>query len=102
MSRDGVSLAELGRHVASRPTWRCRACAAAWPCQPAKLRLRTEYAHDRPGLAVYLCLLMHDAITDRLRTRPDHIDPAHYFTRFIGWTRPWDPVPHRDGRDAPT
>ena len=88
MSHDGVTLAALSRHVAARPTWRCRICAAPWPCQPAKLGLRTEYAHDRPGLAVYLCLLMHDAIADRLRTHPDQVDPAEFFARFLGWTRP--------------
>ncbi|WP_432957386.1 hypothetical protein [Micromonospora haikouensis] len=83
----GVSLAELRRHVAARPTWRCRVCAAPWPCQPAKLCLRAEYARDRVGLAIYLCVLMHDAIADRLRTRPEEMDPADYFARFIGWTR---------------
>ncbi|SCF20421.1 hypothetical protein GA0070216_106237 [Micromonospora matsumotoense] len=38
-----------GRHVAARPAWRCRACAAPWPCQPAELSLRREYAHDPAG-----------------------------------------------------
>ncbi|MEU5939262.1 hypothetical protein ABZ807_08715 [Micromonospora sp. NPDC047548] len=87
MTSASVSPAELDRHVAARPSWRCRACAAAWPCPPAKLRLRQEYAHDRPALAVYLCLLMHDAIADALRVRAGDVDPADYFTRFIGWTR---------------
>ncbi|TDC41435.1 hypothetical protein [Micromonospora sp. KC213] len=76
-----------GRHVAARPAWRCRACGAPWPCQPAKLHLRQEYAHDRAGLATYLCLLMQDAIGDELRLRPGRVDPAEYFARFIGWTR---------------
>ncbi|SCL30360.1 hypothetical protein GA0070616_4060 [Micromonospora nigra] len=79
--------AHLERHLAVRPVWRCRECAAAWPCPAAKLRLRAEYAHDRPGLAIYLCVLMHDAISDRLRIDPDGVDPAEYFRRFIGWTR---------------
>ncbi|MFI2711734.1 hypothetical protein ACH495_16545 [Micromonospora sp. NPDC018662] len=79
----------LARHVATRPAWRCRACAAPWPCPPAKLRLRREYAHDHAGLAVYLCVLMHDAIADALHLDLGPIDPAEYFARFIGWTRPW-------------
>ena len=79
----------LARHLAARPAWRCRACAAPWPCQPAKLRLRREYAHDHAGLAIYLCVLMHDAIADALGLRSGEIDPADYFARFIGWTRPW-------------
>ncbi|SCG54479.1 hypothetical protein [Micromonospora rifamycinica] len=82
-----------GRHVAARPAWRCRACAAPWPCQPAKLGLRREYAHDRPMLAIYLCLLMHDAITDALRVGSGTVDPAAYFTRFLAWTRHGWPPP---------
>ncbi|MEU7958032.1 hypothetical protein [Micromonospora humida] len=84
-----------GRHVAARPAWRCRACAAPWPCQPAKLSLRREYARDRPALSVYLCLLMHDAITDALRVATGPVDPAAYFTRFIAWTRHDRPPPTR-------
>ncbi|WP_374197551.1 hypothetical protein [Micromonospora sp. RL09-050-HVF-A] len=82
-----------GRHVAARPAWRCRACAAPWPCQPAKLSLRREYAHDRPALAIYLCLLMHDAITDALRVGTGTVDPAAYFARFLAWTRHDRPQP---------
>ncbi|WP_328822355.1 hypothetical protein [Micromonospora rubida] len=92
MSGYGVSLAELRRHTAARPTWRCRVCAAPWPCQPAKLSLRTEYARDRVALAIYLCVLMHDAIADRLRTHPDEVDPKGYFDRFISWTRQPSPL----------
>ncbi|SCE64599.1 hypothetical protein [Micromonospora mirobrigensis] len=84
-----VSRAELRRHVAARPVWLCRACGAPWPCQPAKLGLRAEYAGDRVGLAVYLCGLLHEAVADRLRLRPDEVDPAEFFARFVGWTRPW-------------
>ncbi|MGN9813032.1 hypothetical protein ACTMSW_27225 [Micromonospora sp. BQ11] len=76
------------RHVAVRPVWLCRACAAPWPCQPAKLALRVEYAHDPVGLSVYLCALLHDAAVDWLRLRPAAPDPAELFTRFVGWTRP--------------
>ncbi|WP_405094835.1 hypothetical protein [Micromonospora sp. NBC_01412] len=102
MSGYGVSLAELRRHVAARPTWRCRVCAAPWPCQPAKLGLRTEYARDRVALAIYLCVLMHDAIADRLRTHPDQVDPTGYFDRFIAWTRPWPPpAPSPPADDRP-
>ncbi|WP_307820982.1 hypothetical protein [Micromonospora humidisoli] len=79
-----------GPHVAA---WRCRVCAAPWPCQPAKLSLRREYAHDRPALAIYLCLLMHDAIADALRVGTGPVDPAAYFTRFLAWTRHDRPPP---------
>ncbi|MFC8850351.1 MULTISPECIES: hypothetical protein [unclassified Micromonospora] len=50
------------------------------------LPTRGVRARDRVGLAIYLCVLMHE-ITDRLRTRPEEVDPADYFARFIGWTR---------------
>ena len=66
---------------------------AQWPCQPAKLSLRREYAHDRPALAIYLCLLMHDAITDALRVGTGTVDPAACFTRFLAWTRHDRPPP---------
>ncbi|WP_229399354.1 hypothetical protein [Micromonospora okii] len=83
----GVSLAGLRRHTAARPTWRCRVCAAPWPCQPAKLGLRTEYAGNRVALIIYLCVLMDDAISDRLRTHPAEVVPADYYARFVGWAR---------------
>ncbi|MFI7521542.1 hypothetical protein [Micromonospora globbae] len=76
------------RHVAARPAWRCRVCAAPWPCQPAKLALRVEYAHDPVGLSVYLCVLLHEAAGDWLRLRPQPPDPAELFARFVAWTRP--------------
>ncbi|MFG1953355.1 hypothetical protein [Micromonospora sp. NPDC048830] len=88
MTDGRISPAAPNRHTAARPAWRCRVCAAPWPCQPAKLQLRREYADDRAALAIYLCLLMHDAIADELRLRAADVDPAAYFVRFIGWTRP--------------
>ncbi|MEU1756839.1 hypothetical protein ABZ436_29870 [Micromonospora matsumotoense] len=90
-----------GRHVAARPAWRCRACAAPWPCQPARLSLRREYAHDRPALAIYLCLLMHDAITDALRVGTGTVDPAAYFARFLAWTRHDRPPPDPPSKSSP-
>ncbi|MFY1586197.1 hypothetical protein ACN267_17000 [Micromonospora sp. WMMD734] len=91
----------FGRHVFARPAWRCRACAAPWPCQPAKLGLRREYAHDRPALAIYLCLLMHDAIADALRVGTGPVDPAAYFTRFLAWTRHDRPPPDPPSGSSP-
>ncbi|SCL33708.1 hypothetical protein GA0074692_3639 [Micromonospora pallida] len=83
----GVSLAELRRHVAARPAWRCRVCAAPWPCQPAKLGLRIQYAGNTVALMLYLCALLHDAIEDRLGTSPGDVDPTGLFSRFVGWAR---------------
>ncbi|MGK5674865.1 hypothetical protein ACSNOB_18730 [Micromonospora sp. URMC 106] len=90
MDRRADRVPPAGRrgHVAARPAWRCRVCAAPWPCQPAKLALRVEYAHDPVGLSVYLCVLLHEAAGDWLRLRPRPPDPAELFARFVGWTRP--------------
>ncbi|WP_307804068.1 hypothetical protein [Micromonospora echinofusca] len=87
MPRDRL-LGWLRQHQPVRPLWLCRACAAAWPCPAARLSLRIEYADNQVGLAMYLCALMHDAITDRARVQPTHRDdPQEIFTRFLAWTR---------------
>ncbi|MEU7585992.1 hypothetical protein AB0A95_06790 [Micromonospora sp. NPDC049230] len=81
-------------HLALRPLWLCRVCAAPWPCPVARLTLRQEYAHDRVGLSVHLCAVLHEAATDRYRLNPhDGPDPAVLFTRFLGWARPRGDTP---------
>lgn len=75
--------APFQRHVWVSPRWLCRACAAPWPCQPAKLRLRIEYDGDPVGLTVYLSGLMHQAAGD---LRGDPAAPELY-RRFVGWAR---------------
>ncbi|SCL32135.1 hypothetical protein GA0074694_6177 [Micromonospora inyonensis] len=87
MAVSGVSLADLRRHVAARPTWRCRVCAAPWPCQPAKLGLRTEYADNRIALTLHLSALLYDAIADRIDTGSPDAGRDALFARFVGWTR---------------
>ncbi|MEV0809513.1 flavin reductase [Micromonospora sp. NPDC050200] len=72
-------------HAPMRPLWRCRNCAAEWPCQPARLALLVEYRDDRTGLLVYLGGLMAEA-TDQLaqlhpQTRLDLTE------RFLAWAR---------------
>ncbi|WP_370517013.1 hypothetical protein [Micromonospora sp. HM134] len=44
-------------------------------------------------MAIHLCLLMHDAITDALRVGTGTVDPAAYFARFLAWTRHDRPPP---------
>jgi hypothetical protein len=46
--------------------------------------LLQEYAHDRVALALYLSVLMHDAMDDTWRTG-DHPEPVDLHTRFLGW-----------------
>ncbi|MER5458185.1 hypothetical protein ABT008_25765 [Micromonospora sp. NPDC002389] len=73
-------------HLALRPLWLCRVCAAPWPCATARLALVAEYAHDRVALSVYLCAVLHDATADLYRLNPhDGPTPAALFARFLAW-----------------
>ncbi|MEU1752045.1 flavin reductase family protein [Micromonospora matsumotoense] len=73
-------------HVPMRPLWRCRACGAPWPCQPARLTLLVEYRGQRTALLVYLGALMVEA-GDQLGQLTDHARPADLHERFLGWAR---------------
>jgi hypothetical protein len=75
------------RHLPARPVWRCRACAAPWPCQPAKLGLRIAYADDPAALTAHLRGLLAEAVADRRGTHLRPIEPAVLRTRFIDWVR---------------
>ncbi|MFD0820071.1 hypothetical protein ACFQ0D_17570, partial [Micromonospora zhanjiangensis] len=69
------------------------ACAAPWPCAMARLLLRAGYLHDRVGLAVHLCGLLHEAARDLYRLNPhDAPPPRALFERFVGWTTYQDPT----------
>lgn len=74
-------------HLPIRPVWRCRACAAGWPCPPARLTLLSEYAGNRLALTVYLATLMHEAVRDLYEVghRPD---PRALHERFLAWATP--------------
>ncbi|MGC1211164.1 MAG: hypothetical protein WA890_07880 [Micromonospora sp.] len=75
-----------GAHLALRPLWLCRACAAPWPCATARLTLLRECAHDRIALLVYLGGLLHDAAADLHTLNPHDGPPPHQlFARFLGW-----------------
>lgn len=75
-----------GPHLALRPLWLCRACAAPWPCATARLTLLDEYADDRVALLVYLGGLLHDAAGELHTLNPhDGPEPTVLFHRFLGW-----------------
>jgi hypothetical protein len=74
-------------HLAVRPLWLCRACAAPWPCGPARRHLRREYAPDRVGLSVYLAGVLYEATADLLALGTE-VTPKELFERFLAWTRP--------------
>ncbi|KAB1910713.1 flavin reductase [Micromonospora sp. AMSO31t] len=71
-------------HVAARPSWRCRACGAPWPCSPARLALLGEYREDRIALLVYLGTLLCEATADLA----DRHAPQRLADRFVTWARP--------------
>ena len=69
-----------------RPLWRCRACGAEWPCQPARLALLVEYREDRIALLVYLSTLMAEAGA-QLSQLNGHAVPENLTERFLTWAR---------------
>jgi hypothetical protein len=72
--------ARFRAHTPSRPAYRCRACGAHWPCQPARLSLLLAYRDDRLGLLVYLARQLHRALADLPNS-----EPAELGHRFLGW-----------------
>jgi hypothetical protein len=72
--------ARFRAHTATRPAFRCRACGAPWPCQPARLSLLLAYRDNRIGLLVYLACQLHRALHDLPNS-----NPAQLSTRFLGW-----------------
>ncbi|WP_255610114.1 flavin reductase [Micromonospora sp. PLK6-60] len=83
-------------HVPMRPLWRCRACGAHWPCQPARLALLAEYRDDRTALLVYLATVMSEA-AGQLAQLGGQPDPAELTARFLTWAR----APGAGGHDRP-
>ncbi|MEO3747176.1 hypothetical protein [Plantactinospora sp. B5E13] len=73
-------------HTPRRPTWTCRVCETAWPCDTAKATLRVEYRLDPLALFVYLGLCLQEAAGDLHRLHPNPgPDPAELHARFIAW-----------------
>ncbi len=73
-------------HLPMRPLWRCRACGAPWPCQPARLALLAEYRHARPALLIYLETLLAEVAA---QLAPLHrSEPSDGLReRFVDWAR---------------
>ncbi|MFE9183679.1 hypothetical protein ACFYMB_10125 [Micromonospora haikouensis] len=89
---DGARATTTAQHLPLRPLWLCRACAAPWPCAPARLALLREYADDRVALLIHLAGLLHEATTQLYTLNPhDAPEPAQLFARFLGWARSRSP-----------
>ncbi|WFE31747.1 hypothetical protein [Micromonospora sp. WMMD975] len=56
------------------------------PGAPARAALLREYEGDMVGLAVYLAVLLHDAVGDLYRLNPNEMpEPAVLWDRFLAW-----------------
>ncbi|WP_442792058.1 flavin reductase [Micromonospora sp. NBC_01796] len=77
-------------HLPMRPTWRCRVCAADWPCGPARLALLAEFHRNRVALCLYLSAQYVRALEDLAEYAPN-APRENLYNRFIAWP----PVPRR-------
>lgn len=74
-----------------RPLWRCRACWAEWPCQPARLSLLVEYQRDRLALMMMLGERMAEASEQLTALTPSAPpDAGKLRERFLTWARARD------------
>jgi hypothetical protein len=74
-----TAIVDADEHVAERPSWDCRSCGKAWPCDPARERLISEL--DRVSLAIFMWIILEEAVGDLPR------EPASdLFERFVRWT----------------
>ncbi|WP_080646738.1 flavin reductase [Salinispora arenicola] len=71
-------------HDPMRPLWRCRACGADWPCQPARLALLVEYRGRTSALLTHLGNQLK-AASDQLRQLNGRA-PDGLAERFLAWT----------------
>ncbi|BCJ59318.1 flavin reductase [Micromonospora endophytica] len=86
-----MSAPQPREHLPSRPTWRCHACGAPWPCGPAKARLLAEYRGNIPALMVYLVAQREEA-AEQLAELTSAERPGELHRRFTDW------VPVRSAR----
>jgi len=75
--------ARFRTHAPTRPLFRCRACGALWPCQPARLSLLFLYRGDPQGLRMHLAHKLLAALADQ-----PQMDALTLATRFLGWLSP--------------
>ncbi|MEN3610868.1 hypothetical protein AAH979_15075 [Plantactinospora sp. ZYX-F-223] len=75
--------ARFRAHTAIRPLFRCRACGARWPCQPARLTLLFMYRDDPHGLRLHLGRKLLTALADQPQS-----DAVTLAVRLLGWLPP--------------
>ena len=67
-------------HLPDRPSWRCRVCDQAWPCELAKAGLRQTL--DPVSLGIYAGAQLYAATGDLPGVAPEEL-----WDRFVAWTR---------------
>lgn len=65
--------------MAQRPSWECRTCCKAWPCEPARGQMKTEM--DGTSLRIFMWLQLEQAAGE-LTT----MTVAVAYERFLAWT----------------
>lgn len=73
----------VNRHLPIRPQWSCAVDGKPWPCPGARVHLRSQFADDRGGLAVYMSTQLMTAAVDM--TNGETL-PPDLFNRFMAWT----------------
>jgi hypothetical protein len=74
------------KHLGSRPTWDCLACAQPWPCVQAKDELLREFRRHPSSLTIYMSAYMCEALNDL--TAHGELPPPDLYERFLSWVRP--------------
>lgn len=67
-------------HTPDRPSWDCHSCGRAWPCAPARRRLRAEFSYFPSVLRIYLVGQLTAAAGEL-----DDAKPAELYDRFLAW-----------------
>lgn len=65
-------------HMAARPTWDCRTCGEAWPCEVAQKQMIGEM--DPTQLRIFVWMQMEEAAEDI-----PGMKAGEMFERFLAW-----------------
>jgi hypothetical protein len=69
-------------HQPDRPTWRCTACAADWPCPNRQRELVRDHGTARTRLGLAMARDLGTAMTDL-----PEVPVSALYQRFLGWVR---------------
>ena len=69
-------------HEPGRPSWRCLACGADWPCPTRRAELVADSGGSRVALALRMARYFSEAVDDR----PD-VSVEVLYDRLLAWVR---------------